>query len=251
MDKLLNFEFRKLFRQKSLYVCCAVMLLFIFLSGFLGKVIIDNSEELIQPLPTASDTLCSALSDGNAALIIGIFIALFVCEDYTDGTIKNIYSKGYSRTEIYLSKFTAVCVFTLTACAVSWIGAYISGSVFFGAGGGFDAKLPLLLAAQLVTILGYASLFFAAAIIFRKTGSAIAGCIISPMLFSLLFTTADSFIKTENTTLGRYWLDSLFGSLTSGINAANETIGAAVLMSAVYIIIFTAAGIFFSKKQTV
>lgn len=52
MRKLLRFEFRKLFRQKSFYGCNILLLIFIFLSAVISKVVIDNAEELTVPLPT-------------------------------------------------------------------------------------------------------------------------------------------------------------------------------------------------------
>ena len=111
MRKLLRFEFRKLFRQKSFYSCNILLLIFIFLSAVISKVVVDNAEELTVPLPTTFEMVRSALQGGNVILILGVFTALFVCSDYTDGTMKNIYDKGYGRTNVYFSELIAVITF--------------------------------------------------------------------------------------------------------------------------------------------
>lgn len=61
MGKLLHFEFRKLFRQKSFYICNVLLLAFVFLSAAISKLVAENSEQITEPLPTAIGILRSAL----------------------------------------------------------------------------------------------------------------------------------------------------------------------------------------------
>lgn len=119
MRKLLQFEFRKLRQQKSFYICCFLLIVFVLLSALLNKIILEHSADPIQA-PTGTDGITSALASGNITLIIGIFTALFVCEDFTDGIIKNIYAKGYSRNKVYFSKLIVVLFFP--SLLVSFVG---------------------------------------------------------------------------------------------------------------------------------
>lgn len=251
MKKLLNFEFRKLIRQKSFYVCNIVLLVLIFLSALMSKAVFDNISDLEQPLPTAFGMLQTSLSGGNLTLIIGIFIALFACEDYTDGTIKNIYAKGYSRSEVYFSKLTAVCIFSIIACIISLAGSFVSGLLFFEMGSVIDFHTIAVLFSQIfVVVFGYTTLFFAISVILKKTGSSIAGCIVAPMVVSLIFSMADSFLHNDNFKIANYWLDGLFGSITkTASDVTGRTLIVAVIVSAVYAIICTAAGLKIGKKQ--
>ena len=251
MGNLLNFEFRKLVRQKSFYICNLVLVVLIFLSAFMTKALFDNMEEITQPLPTAVGMVQTALSGGNAALIIGIFVALFASEDYTDGTMKNIYAKGYSRTQVYGAKLVSVAFFSLTACLVSFAGSFAAGAVFFEIGSGLDIHTLLVLLTQtIVMVLGYTALFFAISMILKKTGSAIAGCIVAPMLISLLFGMADSFLQNDKFKFADYWLDGLFSSITQSASAVtNEAMLTAAAVSVVYAVICTAVGVNIVKRQ--
>ena len=131
MKKLLTLEFRKLSRQKSFYVCGALAVAFVFLSAALTKLIVQNSEDATMTLPSAVDTLASALQGANATLLIGIFTALFVCGDHSDGTIKNIYAKGYTRTSVYFAKFAVViaAAYTCMYFALSSVLRKTGGSI--------------------------------------------------------------------------------------------------------------------------
>ena len=256
MKKLLNFEFRKLVRQKSFYVCNIILLGLIFLSALMSKAIFDNIENVEnveQTLPTASNMLQSSLTGGNLPLIIGIFVALFTCEDYTDGIIKNIYAKGYSRIEVYFSKLIAVCIFSAVACLVSIVVSFASGLVLFDIGSGMDAHAVLVLATQVfVIVFGYTTMFFTISTILKKTGGSIAGCIVAPMVVSLVFGMADSFLHNNNIKFANYWLDGIFESIAKApSDVTRSTLISAVVISAAYAIVCIAIGIKTSKRQEI
>ena len=122
MGNLLRFEFRKLFGQKSFYVCTLLLLLFVFLSAVLSKLIAENADDASYPALMTVNILRSSLQSANLPLILGIFTALFVCTDHADGTIKNIYAKGYPRTAVYFSKLTAILAAAALFCLAVWCG---------------------------------------------------------------------------------------------------------------------------------
>ena len=250
MGNLLRFEFRKLFGQKSFYVCTLLLLLFVFLSAALSKLIAENADDASYPALTTVNILRSSLQSANLPLLLGIFTALFVCTDHTDGTIKNIYAKGYPRTAVYFSKLTAILAAAALFCLAVWCGGALSGTLLFEAGGAPTPALFAALAAQLCTVFGYAGLFFALAMLVRKTGGAIAACIVAPMLFSLLFSTADTLINSQTFRAGDYWLDGLFGTL-SQTSVPGETLLAALLLSVAYAAAFTAVGALLHKNRPV
>ena len=107
MKNLLKLEFRKLKTRKSFYICIAVMVGMFAISTFTinGLINPDFSEDLGL---SGINSLIGALSSSSFTMISGIFVALFVCEDYTSQTVKNIYAKGYSRTKVYLSKLNTI-----------------------------------------------------------------------------------------------------------------------------------------------
>ena len=248
MKVLLTFEYRKLFRQKSFYVCGILLLAFVFFSAAVSRLAADNAQEIAAPLPTAIGMLRTALQGANATPIIGIFAALFVCGDHADGALKNIYAKGYTRTSVYFSKLIAAFSASVIFCFVTWCGAFIAGRIFFETGTGLERNTIAALAAQLLTVFGYTALFFALAAIIKKTGGSIAACIVGPMLFAILFTAADSVINSETIALSDYWLDGLFSGLMQP-SAINRTVLLSALLSLAYAAVFTAVGCMFHKKS--
>lgn len=251
MNKLIKFEFRKLFRQKSFYICNIVLICLIFLSTLMTKAIFDNIEDITQPIPTALDMLQTALSGGNITLIIGIFVALFSSEDYTDGTLKNIYAKGYSRQKLYISKLIAVYIFSFITCIICYAASFAVGMMFFEIGSGFDIHALIVMSSQaLFVVFGYTSLFFTISTVFKKTGSSIAGCIVAPMVASLVFNMVDSFLNASDFKLSDYWLDGLFNNITQATaSVTNGDIITAALMAIAYAAVFYMIGTNVCKKQ--
>jgi membrane protein len=250
MRKLLRFEFRKLFRQKSFYSCNILLLIFIFLSAVISKVVVDNAEELTVPLPTTFEMVRSALQGGNVILILGVFTALFVCSDYTDGTMKNIYAKGYGRTNVYFSELIAVITFSFIVCIVSWGGGFVFGKMFFEIGEGLNGNLFGTLISQMLVVFSYTGLFFALSTVIKKTGASIASCIVAPIIFSLLFTAVDSIIGNETFSLSNYWLDGFFEKLTQN-TVMNNTLLVAAVFSVLYAVIFILIGWFINRKSEI
>lgn len=109
MKNLLKFEFHKLFKQKSFYICTIIMLVLSFFSILLNKSLANNPE-LNMAMPMVMSSLLTAVNSSNFTMICGIFIALFVCTDYDQQTIKNVYSRGFSRSKVYFAKYI-VCFF--------------------------------------------------------------------------------------------------------------------------------------------
>ncbi|MCD8308214.1 MAG: ABC transporter permease [Clostridia bacterium] len=248
MVKLLKYETRKLFKAKSFYIFLAVLAAYLFLAILLQQAVygaMDKNDLANTILPTAASILQSALSSGLTTLILAIFTALFVCEDYADGTLKNICAKGFKRKTICCSKFIAVIIFALAACIVSWVCCYFFGSMFFESGT-INGKVIVSLLAQLIVVLAYTAMYFAVSIVIRKTGGAIAGCIVAPMLVSLVLSIIDSLFNFENFSFTNYWLENLFSSAASG-----EKIVTTIVLSIIYAAVFTAAGIFINRKQEV
>ena len=102
MNNLIKFEFRKLFKSKSFYICLLICIGLVLLSGLTTKIMVESREVI--DLPSKYSMLQGAVSFGNITLISAIYTALFVCEDESSNTLKNIYAKGYTRGNVFISK---------------------------------------------------------------------------------------------------------------------------------------------------
>ena len=108
MMNLLRLEFRRLFRAKSFYICLAISLVMIIISAATTKMLLNmaSSEEFGEAFgsmlqtPTSFSLLKSTASS-SLTMVLAIFLSIFVTEDYTADTIKNICvikisKKGYA-----------------------------------------------------------------------------------------------------------------------------------------------------------
>lgn len=132
MKNLLKLELRKIRKQKSFYICTLVMVGLLFLSVLTSDALSKNSELAGQFSSSGFDIIVSSLNSSSFLLVAGIFVALCVCNDYEQETIKNIYARGYSRKRVYFSKLISVWISTTIMFTVVMLCAFIFGRAYFG-----------------------------------------------------------------------------------------------------------------------
>lgn len=89
MNQLLRFEFRKLLRQKSYYICLGTSFLFLFLNAVIAQQFSSGKG----PAITGFDSLQGTIGGLSFTLLLSISVALFISDDYAGGTIKNVFAK--------------------------------------------------------------------------------------------------------------------------------------------------------------
>lgn len=146
MGQLFRFEFRKLFRQKSFYICGCVLIGLILLTAVTLNMIYSLSQGNMEAggvTVSASDDgflytgiymLVGAVSSSNFTIVLAVFLSLFVCSDYTNGTLKNIIARGYSRTRIYAVKYMVSLAATTVYTIVCWLTGFFAGTAFWKVG---------------------------------------------------------------------------------------------------------------------
>lgn len=150
MLSLIKIDLYKLFRSKAFYITgiiaafFAAAIAFTSTSGYLAgyEFYLKDIESLkenpqfafgYEPKMQSSSIFYILLQSLPILyLLISIFIILFFCSEFSNGTMKNIASKGYSRVSIYLSKLfagvvTTVIYFTVTTCIILGIASYKAG----------------------------------------------------------------------------------------------------------------------------
>ena len=192
MFKLLNFEFRKLIRQKSFYICIAAMLALLVGSAYTTELMTAKSG-VEDPSLSGISYLMEAISGSALSAVLAVFIPLFICEDYASGTIRNIITRGFSRLEMFIAKLIAVLAATVLMTAVCLAAAYLVGTAFWGAGEpSLGSEQIKILLCQLAVIAAYATMFFAISSMLQKVGGSIAICLILPMAAVILLSLADA-----------------------------------------------------------
>ena len=115
MNRLIKFQVINMFKQKSFYVCLCLLILMGPILTFIGAFNTPNYET-IKVMPQ----MVSLLS-GEISLLSTIFIALFCCLDFNEGTTKNIIGRGYSRTQVLLSKYIVSLIGLFSFYIISFI----------------------------------------------------------------------------------------------------------------------------------
>lgn len=262
MLRLMKYEFYKLFHSKSLYICAAILVLFLSFSVITVNIMTDRNTTDFSSDNGVSLTIgsgieysgenftASALSGNTFTLILAIFVALLVCRDFNSGTIKNIIAKGYSRNLIFFAKLLALLFATFLLCFLCWLVSGALSSAFWGFGGAIDADFILTLSAQLAVIIGYASLFFAAAICIKKAGGVLAVNVITPIIISTLLDLLTAAMGSGSVPLANYWLSGCLASITA-VGADLSLLTRGILCGSIYCLVFLAIGFTINRKSEI
>ncbi len=118
MLNLLKYQFRKLPKFISLYVGIAVGIAIYLIEGL---AVVSMGETFADYLPNF-DPNCMII------IFIGVFVALFTCSDNSNGAMKIIIGKGYTRTQTFFSKLIVCLTANLIYCFVAIVTPLIIGA---------------------------------------------------------------------------------------------------------------------------
>lgn len=246
MKKLLEFEYRKLLRSKAFYICLFISMLSVSVSIITIFLIIRFFSEEVGS-STSLVIMKNAFGNGMLSIIGGIFISIFVCEDDSLGTIKNIYARGYSKVKVNISKYLVSLTGYVIMYIIDVLLSFVLGLVFFK-NGEVDSTFIASLFAILVLVTSYHSIFFLFASVFRKLSFSIASSIVFPNIMTLILTLIDSFSKLKF-KFSDYWIDNNLTFLT-GIDTNAEIITRSFILGFVVIIIaLTISNLTIKRKQ--
>ena len=256
MAELLRFEFRKLLRSKVLYICLGIALFLLIINAVTAKamaeIMKEAMEEIGQPYESAYSglSLMKSVFSNNTSVIEAVVITIIVCEDFVGDVIKNIYSKGYSRSKVYFAKLIASAVAFNFIVIVGMIVSFITGLILFNEVGSFGQNYVLSILCIFLLADAYFAIYFALAMIFKKIAPSIVLGIIGPTAITLLLAMADAFIDSDKIVLSDYWLQSQmsFNSLT---DVENKTIITSIVISIIMIGAFISLSYFLNRKKDV
>lgn len=282
MIKLINSDFYKLFRMKSLYVCLIVAVGLALLQSGISRLTVNMLEEdmgtsLVDMagIGDIKDMLLNAMNgDQNWVIISIIAVSLFVSIEYRAGTLKNIVAKGFSRESIFFSKLIVSIVEAVIIC-YAYIIVYVSACfIFFDSSGlsaDFYSELAVNYAVNTLITIASTSFIVMTAYLIRSTGGTIAlsiclYMIVIPMalqmmnLFSILNSgdDSDSQILAATTAMNEnngygdaayYWVGTLSATLSKCY--ADKTIYIPVLIALAYLALSVVIGLLSFKKRDI
>ena len=247
MKNMIKFEFRKLFRHISFYVLMGVCLLWTVLNGLMLTVAAMLIPEIGVP-STVYDFTRSAVST-NSMIFVGIFLAIFVVEDFANGSIKNVVSKGYNNTTVYFSKYIVSLVAAVMMCLASIISGVLYGLIFFREAGSFDS-VGYVIPGILLSIIVYHAMFFLICISVRKMAPAVVLTIVGPMGLDLVLSLVGIFTQDRfKFNISNYWLSGILTNFGSGADTKIYLVELILLV--VYLAAFVVAGYFINRDREI
>lgn len=261
MINLLKVDFYKMFKAKSFYVIGIILTAIAALNSYLyAKMTLDsiNGSGMFS-FSGFNMTFFSSFFNNVQGVItyISIFVVLFMCSEFSNGTMKNIATKGYHRESIYLSKFITSVVGSIIYIAFMALASYIPYFIILGNKDTNAFNMPehfiSCFSILLLYIVTYLSISLLIASLLRKSGISIFG-VFALSLVAALTSLFDMFLKNVVETdfkLSQYTLTNnlqvLSGSLSSGI--PNEDFFRIILVPASFLVASMAIGLVFFKKR--
>ena len=248
MQNLLKLEFRKLKKQLAFYICLGAALSMILITFFTFNSMYSPDNSMFTY--THIDAMVNTFTSSSFITMAAVFIALNVCEDYGQKTVKNFYAKGYTRTEVSTAKIITVYTATTIMFLILELVGFILGSALFEAGDVGNYKFLAVIGAQYVSAMAYVSFFLAVSLIIQKIGGAIAISIVATTAINGLLSLADLLLENEKVQLADYWLEGTANSLTS-ISVTQDRMVTCLITSLIYIPVFLFLGQRLSKNREV
>ena len=282
MGNMLKFELRRLLKKPSFYImiglCVGVAIFFVMSSRNSLNYMIEHMNDFDRYYEESyvKEYFVKSLSPQMLALsefwlvlptVLAVFVGIFVCEDRVRGTIKNIYARGYSRTNVFLAKFlvssgTAALLYLIVTASI-----YLSGMIAFSTAP-FDVKpqtvkgFLLLILGRLVVILAANAAYFMISEMIGSTVFSIAANMFAPLVVTgilyiiiqiLFLIVVNDDYSTQYTfiqNIQEYWIYSL---ATNGfyVEMKENTYFPHLMASLGYLILFGFLGWLITRKKEV
>lgn len=237
MGKLIKLQVRNIFHNKVFYICTGITLLLSVIITYIGSLLTKEVSTT-----TALGEAITTITTGVDMLGM-IFITILCTFDFSEGTVKNIISRGYTKVQFLFSKYIASLIGILVMDLIIIVVQFI---LYTKNGLGYEANMPLLLLFGLLKIVVYTVFYGTMAFVLEKTSSGIIANLFLPNIFSLIIATADSNLKVN---MSKYWIDNVSSKFIQKPVVSN--LGFPLIMYLLYIVIFISIGIYFTKNKDV
>lgn len=231
MGKLIRFEFHKLFRMKSFYIITGL-----FIALNLYSVYLTNDYAFFRT--TSLDNALMMMCSSDFLMLFGIFAALFTCDDYSGTTIRNILSRGFTRTQVYISKFIVLIVAELVMMLLSVLIVFLYSSSLWETGlSDFDGDMLLKVTEILLLLIAFAAVYYAISTAIGKTGLSVAVCLLLDVVVTLVIGVVVLVLDLEDMSILEYWVSTILGNVYYGdIETSTALIGAGGYLAGSFIL---------------
>ncbi len=211
--------------------------------------------------------LSMSFSQTDLQLLIAIFIAIFVAGEFSNGTIKMIVSKGYSRAQIYWSKLIAGVIAANVMAIIVVVITTLLGCIIWGwndpVTGAAASVVDVLkfLLVQFALNTSITAMFIGCSMMFRSLGISIALTVAVYSFGSVIFVLFDAVIQGVCSALeynadklpflpSEAWIVQAIAN-TSTLDLSKHDFIVGLVVSLVYAALFTFIGMWSFKKNDI
>ena len=228
MINILKVDLYKMFKAKSFYVIGIILAAFSALNAYaFAKISLDANEELLM-LINSNFFVVFMQNVNSVVTYVTLFVVLFMVSEFSNGTIKNIATKGYLRESIYFSKLIVGAVSTLIYVAVVALSIYLPYIFVLRGHITNEFEMPKYFInsffIMLLHLLAYISIGLMIASLVRKSGLSVVCLFAFTSLIPFILDMLDKLLASNFETkfsLSKYFIS---GSLGYAISQADLSI---------------------------
>ncbi len=206
MINILKVDLYKMFKTKSFYVIGIILITFSALNAYMyARITLDANEKIGISLDSFNFFTVFMQIISSLVIYMTLFVVLFMVSEFSNGTIKNIATKGYLRESIYFSKLIAGIISTLIYISVVTLAIYLPYIFVLRGHITNEFEMPKYFVNSLFIILlhflAYISIGLMIASLVRKSGISIV-CLFAflaliPLLLDILDKLLGYVVETE------------------------------------------------------
>ena len=241
----------------NFYKCSKCGKIVAFVDGIKSIPTICCGEPMSELIPNyTSYSFIKSVFASNFFMIVGVFVAIFTCEDNGHDVSKNIIAKGYGRVERYFAKYIGSLIMTFAIAIITVLIAAVFSLLAFGVDtfNPNDDNVVVAIIGIVCGVIVYHAMLYAVASSIGKTAGAIVFNLLVPSGIALLLTIGDVLVanlemfKDMKISISSYWLDGIIANFTTMSPNADLYVADFVLL-ALYFAIAHLVGLLIIKKK--
>lgn len=260
MINILKVDLYKMFKAKSFYVIGIILAAFSALNAYaFAKISLDANEKLLM-LVNSNFFVVFMQNVNSVVTYVTLFVVLFMVSEFSNGTIKNIATKGYLRESIYFSKLIVGAISTLIYVAVVALSIYLPYIFVLRGHITNEFEMPKYFInsffIMLLHLLAYISIGLMIASLVRKSGLSVVCLFAFTSLIPFILDMLDKLLASNFETkfsLSKYFISGSLGYAISqaDLGIPDKDILRIILVPICFFVASVAIGVTVFKKRDI